>query len=104
MPPRPDLARDVAGIAIDATSSVYIEAAGERPLDGDADVICWMDHRGEAEAAEVGATGDRFLDYVGGIVSPEMYLPKLLWLKRHRPAAWARVTACATCPMRSRGA
>ena len=75
--------RCVAGIAIDATSSTYFEAEGERPLDGDADVICWMDHRGEREAEEIGATGDRYLDYVGGTVSPEMYLPKILWLKRH---------------------
>jgi D-ribulokinase len=89
----PGLVGTVAGIAIDATSSTVIEATGARPLDGDADVICWMDHRGEAEAEEIGATGDRYLDYVGGTVSPEMYLPKILWLRRHRPDAWARVTA-----------
>ncbi len=89
----PHVAGTIAGIAIDATSSTVIEATGERPLDGDADVICWMDHRGEAEAEEIGATGDRYLNYVGGTVSPEMYLPKILWLKRHRPAVWERVTA-----------
>jgi D-ribulokinase len=89
----PKIAYSVAAIAIDATSSTFIEATGERPLDGDADVICWMDHRGEAEAEEISASGDRYLDYVGGAVSPEMYLPKILWLKRHRPGAWARVTA-----------
>ena len=89
----PEAAGRIAGIAIDATSSTYVEASGGRPLDGDADVICWMDHRGEAEAEEIGASGDRYLDYVGGTVSPEMYLPKILWLKRHRPDAWARVTA-----------
>ncbi len=92
----PGIAATVTGIGIDATSSTFIEATGERPLDGDADVICWMDHRGEAEAEEISATGDRYLDYVGGTVSPEMYLPKILWLKRHRPAAWARVTAVRT--------
>src|SRR5262245_31545460 len=89
----PEIAASVAGIAVDATSSTVIEADGGRPLDGDADVICWMDHRGEAEAEEIGSTGDRYLDYVGGTVSPEMYLPKILWLKRHRPDAWARVKA-----------
>lgn len=89
----PGISASIAGIAIDATSSTVIEATGERPLDGDADVICWMDHRGEAEAEEIGATGDRYLDYVGGTVSPEMYLPKILWLKRHRPSVWTRVTA-----------
>jgi D-ribulokinase len=82
---------DIAGVAVDATSSTYVEAAGARPLEGDADVICWMDHRAEPEAEEIGAAGDRYLDHVGGSVSPEMYLPKLLWLKRHTPDAWARV-------------
>lgn len=89
----PEAARHVAAVAFDATSSLALTADGERPLDGDADVVCWMDHRGEAEAEEIGATGDRWLGYVGGSVSPEINLPKLLWLKRHRPAAWARLTA-----------
>jgi FGGY-family pentulose kinase len=89
----PDAVRTVVGLAVDATSSTVFEATGTHPLDGDADVICWMDHRGEAEALEIGATGDRYLDYIGGTCSPEMYLPKILWLKRHRPEVWARVTA-----------
>ena len=82
----------IAGVAVDATSSTYVEAQGARALGGDADVICWMDHRAEIEAEEIGASGDLYLDHVGGSVSPEMYLPKLLWLKRHTPDAWARVT------------
>ncbi|WFU74771.1 FGGY family carbohydrate kinase [Bradyrhizobium sp. CB2312] len=89
----PGAAAAVAGVAIDATSSTYFRADGARPLEGDADVVCWMDHRGEREAEEIGVSGDRYLDYVGGTVSPEMYLPKILWVKRHTPQAWARVTA-----------
>jgi FGGY-family pentulose kinase len=50
----------------------------------------WADHRAVAEAEEITATRHRALDYVGGVMSPEMQLPKLLWLKRHLPAAWAR--------------
>ena len=50
----------------------------------------WADHRAVAEAEEITATGHRVLDYVGGTMSPEMELPKLLWLKRHLPQAWAR--------------
>src|SRR5918995_2304755 len=84
---------NLSGIAFDATSSLYIEAVGGAPLDGGADVLCWMDHRGEQEAKEIDRTGDRYLDYVGGSVSPEMHLPKLLWLKRQRPAVWERVVA-----------
>lgn len=83
----------VAAIAFDATSSVYVEATGAAPLDGGGDVIGWMDHRGEAEAAEIDATGHPFLAYVGGSLSPETNVPKLLWLKRKRPEAWRRVVA-----------
>jgi FGGY-family pentulose kinase len=83
----------IEGLAFDATSSLALTAEGERPLDGDADVFCWMDHRGEREAEEIETSGDRYLDYVGGSLSPEMHLPKLLWLKRQRPKAWARVRA-----------
>jgi FGGY-family pentulose kinase len=83
----------IAALAFDATSSLALTAEGGAPLDGDADVLCWMDHRGESEAEEISRTGDLYLDYVGGSLSPEMHLPKLLWLKRHRPAAWARLRA-----------
>ena len=83
----------IEGLAFAATSSLALTAEGERPLDGDGDVFCWMDHRGEREAEEIQGSGDRYLDYVGGSLSPEMHLPKLLWLKRQRPKAWARVRA-----------
>lgn len=89
----PQAARSLRGMAFDATSSLHLEATSEPPLDGGADVLCWMDHRGESEAEEIGLSGDRYLDFVGGSVSPEMHLPKLLWLKRRRPHAWARVRA-----------
>ena len=82
---RPAIAAAVAGIAFDATASLALAHTGAKPLDGDADVICWMDHRAEAEAAAAAATGDRALAYVGGTLSPEFQLPKLLWLKRRRP-------------------
>ncbi|GJD49314.1 Ribulokinase [Methylobacterium crusticola] len=83
----------VAGLAFDATSSLALTAAGDPPLEGGGDVLCWMDHRAEAEALAVDRTGHRFLDHVGGALSPESNLPKLLWLKRHRPQAWARLAA-----------
>lgn len=89
----PDAAEAIAAIAFDATSSLYLETTGGIPLDGGGDVVCWMDHRGEGEAAEIDATGHPFLRTVGGSISPEMHLPKLLWLKRNRPEAFAGVTA-----------
>ncbi|MFH5926541.1 FGGY-family carbohydrate kinase [Roseomonas xinghualingensis] len=89
---QPGAALRVRALAFDATSSLALSHTGAPPLEGDADVFCWADHRGEAIAEEITAIGDRLLDYTGGALSPEMHLPKLLWLKRHDPAAWARVT------------
>jgi ribulose kinase len=53
-------------------------------------VVMWADHRATTEASEMTATRHRVLDHVGGLMSPEMELPKLLWLKRHLPDAWQR--------------
>jgi len=91
-------ADDVAAIGIDATCSLVAVGAGGAPIsvaeDGDParDIIMWMDHRAVDETAAINATGDRALAYVGGAVSVEMELPKLLWLKRHFPE---RYTAAA---------
>ena len=89
----PGMAPRIAGMAFDATASLVLQHDGAAPLDGGADTFCWMDHRAAAEAAEVAATGDRWLDYMGGAVSPENHLPKLMWLKHRAPEAWGRVTA-----------
>src|SRR6185312_16251901 len=55
----------------------------------------WLDHRALAEAAECTATGDPALASLGGVMSPEMQLPKLMWLKRHLPETWNRAAYCA---------
>jgi D-ribulokinase len=47
-----------------------------------------MDHRATAEARLVNDTHDDVLRYVGGSISPEMEIPKLLWLKRHLPSTY----------------
>jgi FGGY-family pentulose kinase len=86
----------VSGVAFDATCSLVLLDAGGRPVTVSSsgedrwNVVMWADHRATAEAAEITATGHRALDYLGNTMSPEMELPKLLWLKRHLPAAWAR--------------
>ncbi|WP_116085707.1 FGGY-family carbohydrate kinase [Tropicimonas sp. IMCC34011] len=86
--------RPVAGLAFDATCSLVLRQKGGAPLeigaDG-ADTIAWMDHRGTAEAEEIAATADPALAFAGGSMHPEMQLPKLLWLKRHRPLLWDRL-------------
>jgi FGGY-family pentulose kinase len=51
----------------------------------------WMDHRAVAETADINATNDPALAYVGGEVSVEMELPKILWLRRHFPERHATV-------------
>ncbi|MER2507549.1 MAG: FGGY-family carbohydrate kinase [Amaricoccus sp.] len=87
---------DVAGISFDATCSIVVRDASGAPvgvsLDGPErwDTIVWLDHRAQAEAAECTASGHRVIDYVGGVMSPEMAIPKLMWLKRRLPAAWSR--------------
>ena len=56
----------------------------------------WADHRATAEADEITATRHRVLDHVGNVMSPEMEIPKLLWLKRHCPNAWRPTGLCLT--------
>lgn len=48
-------------------------------------IIMWMDHRAIVEADLINATHDDVLNYVGGKISPEMEMPKILWLKRNLP-------------------
>jgi ribulose kinase len=48
-------------------------------------VILWLDHRAEKEVGEINSTGHNLLKYVGGKMSIEMEVPKLLWLKNHMP-------------------
>ncbi|HEV7277625.1 MAG TPA: FGGY-family carbohydrate kinase [Devosiaceae bacterium] len=87
---------EVAGISFDATCSLVVRDREGAPLgvsrDGgdNWDTIVWLDHRALGEAAECTASGHRVLDYVGGAMSPEMEVPKLMWLKRHLPGQWAR--------------
>ncbi|MEO8884070.1 MAG: FGGY-family carbohydrate kinase [Devosia sp.] len=86
---------DIAAIAFDATCSLVVRGgSGEQVAvapDGEArwDTIVWFDHRAMAEAAECTATDDAVLQHLGGVMSPEMQVPKLMWLKRHLPASWA---------------
>lgn len=92
-------AQQVAAIGFDATCSLVIRDKNDHPLgvtpDGadNWDVIVWMDHRAVHEAEECTATGAKVLDYIGGTMSPEMEIPKLMWLKRHHATAWNKMGA-----------
>ena len=84
----------VGGIGFDATCSLVVLDRQGEPLtvspsgDTQRNVIVWMDHRAIAEARLINETGDDVLRYVGGSISPEMEMPKLLWLKRHLRASF----------------
>ena len=95
----------VAGLAFDATCSLVVLGDEDRPLAVGADlpdepggqsqgdgrvfnVVVWCDHRATAEAEAINASRHRLLRHVGGAVSPEMEMPKLAWLKRHRPRTY----------------
>jgi FGGY-family pentulose kinase len=79
----------VKGVGFDATCSLVVLDQQGDPLtvsgsgDHARNVIVWMDHRALVEARDINATQDDVLRYVGGAISPEMEMPKLLWLKRH---------------------
>ena len=85
---------DVRGIGFDAACSLVVVGPGGEPLavgdagDGSRDVIVWMDHRATDQAARINRTGADVLRYVGGTMSPEMQLPKVLWLAEHSPTTF----------------
>ncbi len=84
----------IKGLGFDATCSLVVLDAAANPLtvstsgDERRNVIVWMDHRAIAEARVVNDTHDDVLRYVGGSISPEMEIPKLLWLKRYLPSTY----------------
>ena len=86
----------VAGISFDATCSLVALDREDQPVSVSTtgedrwNVVVWMDHRAIAEAEECTASGHSVLHGVGGVMSPEMEIPKLMWLKRHLPEQWRR--------------
>jgi D-ribulokinase len=82
------------GLGFAATCSLVVLDPAGNPLTVSAsgevrrNVIVWMDHRAAAEARDVNGTRDEVLRYVGGSVSPEMQIPKVLWLKKHLPSTY----------------
>jgi FGGY-family pentulose kinase len=87
----------VRAISFDGTCSLVVRDRAGRPLSVSAsglscwDTLSWLDHRAQGEAMECTATGHPLLGYFGGVMSPEMEIPKLMWLKRQLPERWAAV-------------
>ncbi|KAJ3023637.1 hypothetical protein HKX48_002186 [Thoreauomyces humboldtii] len=81
----------VKGIGFDATCSLVALDASFKPVSvtkggkNKWNVVMWMDHRAQAEADEMSATGHVVLQRTGGRISPEMSAAKLLWIHRNNP-------------------
>ena len=94
----------VAGIGIDATCSLVCLDADDKPVtvspsNRDAqNVIVWMDHRAIPQSETINKTKHAVLRYVGGVISPEMETPKLLWLKQNMPETWNRTARFLDLP------
>lgn len=93
----------IRGIGFDATCSLAVFSNDtDEPIsvtgpnfdnkDGkDRNVILWLDHRPVEETDKINATKHNLLRYVGGKMSIEMEIPKVLWLKNHMsPELFAR--------------
>ena len=84
----------ICAISFDATCSLVVRDTRGRQLpvspgsEARWDTMVWLDHRALAEADECTSTGHKVLDFVGGVMSPEMQTPKLMWLKRNLPGTW----------------
>lgn len=85
---------DVAGISFDATCSLVVRDKQGAQLSVSTngqrrwDTIVWLDHRALEETKECTASGHPVPGHAGGVMSPEMEIPKLMWLRRHLPECW----------------
>lgn len=83
----------IRGIAFDATCSLAVFSHDtDEPVsvtgpnfDNDHNIVLWLDHRPVEETKKINATKHNLLRYVGGTMSIEMEIPKVLWLKNHMP-------------------
>lgn len=89
-------AEAVVAIGFDATCSLVVRDKDGAPLSvnrkGDPrwDTIVWLDHRALKQADFCTATGDPVLAHSGRVMSPEMEMPKLMWLKQNLPQQWEK--------------
>ncbi|HEY3244096.1 MAG TPA: FGGY-family carbohydrate kinase [Phycisphaerae bacterium] len=87
----------IRGVGFDATCSLVALDSADQPVSvsptgrDEQNIIVWMDHRAIDQANRINATQHAVLKYVGGVISPEMQSPKLLWVKENLPKSWRRV-------------
>ncbi|XP_074105650.1 FGGY carbohydrate kinase domain-containing protein isoform X2 [Cotesia typhae] len=86
----------IKGIGFAATCSLVLCDENGQPVtasstgDDNRNVILWLDHRAEAEANFINMMGHDMLKYVGGKVSLEMEIPKIMWVKKNLLKSWNR--------------
>ncbi|MEW4452993.1 FGGY-family carbohydrate kinase [Bremerella sp. JC817] len=89
-------AKQVRGIGFDATCSLVVTDDEGHPVsvspngEEEQNVIVWMDHRAAEQAHRINGGQYEVLKYVGDAISPEMQVPKLLWLKENMPETWSK--------------
>lgn len=94
----------IAGIGFDATCSLVCLDSKDHPVSvsptnrAKQNVIVWMDHRATRQTERINALGHDVLRYVGGVISPEMQTPKLLWLKENLPKTWKKTARFLDLP------
>jgi len=90
---------EVMGLSYSATCSLVVRDRDGAPLpvgpeqDAAWDTIVWLDHRAAKQARQITLTGHKVLDFAGGVMSPEMEIPKLMWLKTNMPQTWDKIGA-----------
>ncbi|CAI7586124.1 unnamed protein product [Penicillium pancosmium] len=85
----------VYGIGFDATCSLSLfSSKTNEPVSvtgpdfiSDRNVILWLDHRATEETEIINNTSHKVLHYIGGKMSLEMEIPKILWLKNNMSEA-----------------
>lgn len=94
----------IKGIGFDATCSLVALDCEDRPVSlsitgrAEQNIIVWMDHRALEQADFINRTHHTVLRYTGGVISPEMQTPKLLWVKKNLPAAWRKAARLFDLP------
>eukprot|EP01117_Protostelium_nocturnum_P007275 TRINITY_DN2600_c0_g1_i1.p1 TRINITY_DN2600_c0_g1~~TRINITY_DN2600_c0_g1_i1.p1 ORF type:complete len:613 (+),score=203.31 TRINITY_DN2600_c0_g1_i1:149-1840(+) len=89
--------RRIKGIGFAATCSLVCLDVDGKPVTisqtgkDNQNIIMWMDHRASEEATSINETKHEVLKYVGGKVSLEMEIPKILWLKNHMKGSFDRI-------------
>lgn len=89
-------AASVAAIGFDATCSLVVRGPQGQQVSVSTtgqerfDTIVWLDHRAIAQADFLTVSRHPVLDFAGGSISPEMQMPKLMWLKKNLPESWAK--------------